>query len=55
MDLADGSTTTLIGSGLFDFGDVDGVGAEVRLHEDLIIHQEMAEERGSIVPLRTLR
>ena len=35
VDLADGRTRTLIGLGLFDFGDTDGVGDEVRLQHPL--------------------
>lgn len=33
-----GSVTTLVGTGLFDFGDQDGVGAEARLQHVLGVH-----------------
>ncbi len=32
-----GQVRTLVGQGLFDFGDVDGVGAQVRLQHDLAV------------------
>lgn len=35
LDLASGEVTTLVGTGLFDFGDADGVGDAVRLQHPL--------------------
>lgn len=35
MPLAGGNVSTLVGTGLFDFGDVDGVGNQVRLQHPL--------------------
>jgi len=38
IDLSNGSVSTIVGLGLFDFGDLDGAGSDVRLQHPIGIH-----------------
>ena len=68
FDLAEGRVSTLVGAGLFDFGDIDGQGEAVRLQHPLAItggddalyvadtfnHKIKRLELGESVTVRTL-
>ncbi|MBK9370819.1 MAG: hypothetical protein IPN01_31755 [Deltaproteobacteria bacterium] len=69
FDLAEGRVSTLVGAGLFDFGDIDGQGEAVRLQHpsgdhrrrrrahaaDTFNHKIKRLELGESVTVRTLR